>query len=406
MEIGISGLAVGQSSGLGRLNRTFILALAGAAPSWTLHVYLREHGDVARLAEEAGERSSELPANIHLYFPPAGWRNRLLLEEFAIPRQFGRLRLDAYLGCDFTLPLRPVAKRELVVVPDLIPYTRPATVGWRARWLYRRGLKRSIRRGAVLLCISERTQSALNSVFPNLHCETHVVRPALSPRLIDLASRMRELDRPLQVHGSRHKAVAPGPFLLYVGANGPRKNVPLLVSLHRRLVLEGDYSGSLILAGGDGRFHTAPVRQGLALETGPPLEPRIAENTPAVYDLGVVEDTDLSRLYWHADLLVNLSVEEGFGYPVLEALVHGTPAFVTADSTMARIAPGGVTGSTLEPETCYRRLAATLNALPVLRREAAALPVEEYSLARLGRDLRDLAAGEQLAATLLETGTE
>jgi glycosyltransferase involved in cell wall biosynthesis len=403
VEVGISGLAIGHVSGLGRLNRTIILALAGAAPNWQLHVYLREPEQLKYLAREAGARESELPPNIAPHYPGAGWINRFLLEEYDLPRRLGRLRLDAYLGCEFTLPPRAVARRELVVIPDLLPFTRPRTLGWRARLLYRRGLRRSVKRQATLLCISNNTLAALNSIFPHHRCETQVLRPALSPRLFDLASRSREIDRPLQVRGSLHTTAAPGPFLLYVGADGRRKNVSLLVNLHRRLVLEGAYRGSLVLAGGAGRYHTAPANAGLAYGVAQPVRQNPVERTPAVYDLGLVSDADLSQLYAHADLLVNLSAEEGFGYPVLESLAHGTPALVTENSTMASITEGGVVETPLEPETCYQRLVSALGSLSLLRREAAAVPVADYSLESMGRELRRAIVGELQLADVLET---
>jgi len=403
VDVGISGLAISHISGLGRLNRTIILALAYAAPTWRLHVYLREPEQLKYLAKEAGARESDLPGNITPHYPSNGWVNRFLLEEYDLPRRLGRLPLDAYLGCDFTLPPRAVARRELVVVPDLLPFTRPRTVSWRARLLYRRGLRRSIRRQATLLCISNRTLAALNSVFPHHHCATRVLWPALSPRLIDLASRSQVVDRPLQARGSLHAAIAPGPYLLYVGADGPRKNLRLLVSLHRRLVLDGAYKGSLVVAGGNGRFHTAVERNGLAYDVVQPVRRSAPERLPAVYDLGLVSDADLSQLYAHADLLVNLSAEEGFGYPVLEALAHGTPALVTENSTMASIADCGVVGTALDPEVCYQRLVSMLGSLQLLRREAAAVPIAEYSLDRLGRELREAIIGEPQLAEPVET---
>jgi len=403
VEVGISGLAVAHVSGLGRLNRTIILALASAAPLWQLHVYLREPDQLKYLAKEAGARESDLPPNIVPHYPGTGWVNRFLLEEHDLPRRLGRLRLDAYLGCDFTLPPRAVARRELVVIPDLLPFTRPRTLGWRARLLYRRGLHRSIKRRAILLCISHHTLTALNSVFPDHRCAAQVLQPALSPRLIDLASRSREVDRPLQVRGTSHSTISPGPFLLYVGADGPRKNLSLLANLHRRLVLEGAYHGSLILAGGSGRYHTAPANSGLAYNVVHPVRPRVPDKTPAIYDLGLVSDVDLSQLYAHADLLVNLSMEEGFGYPVLEALAHGTPALVTENSTMAGIASGGVVSTALDPETSYQHLVSALGSLSLLRREAAAVPISHYSLERLGKELRQAIMGEPQLADARET---
>lgn len=394
MRVGISGLAVSNPAGLGRLSRTYLLALAKAAPEWELHVYFRAHSDQELLADECRHAHRGEFHNIVPYFPPISGINRLLLEEWDLPRQLSSLQLDAYLGCDFTLPPRSLATREAVVLPDMLPFTKPATVGWRARFLYRRGILRCLRRRATALCISQHTLSAFKSLFPSFAGNTAVAYPALSPRLIHLAVRSRAADVPLQVRGSLHSVSSPGPYILAVGVSGPRKNTSLLVALHRRLVLDGQYSGSLILAGGDGRCHTAPNERQLALEAAQPLPRRRGSTTPYVYDLGHVSDHDLSQLYRDADLLANLSSEEGFGYPVLEALAHGTPAFITADSSMTEIASEGIAATSLEPDECFARLVSTIGALPLLRREAVRLNLERYSIERLGASLKAALLGK------------
>ena len=78
---------------------------------------------------------------------------------------------------------------------------------------------------------------------------TTVIHPALSPRLLELAEASAVHDRPLQVRGTRATVTDPGAYLLYVGDCGPRKNVPLLVSVYRNMVEQGLYGGSLVLVG-------------------------------------------------------------------------------------------------------------------------------------------------------------
>lgn len=391
---------MGHPTGLGRLSRTYLLALARSAPDWELHIYFRNRGQLEDLAGECPsgdgfDLETQVSAGkIIPYFPPINGLNRLVLEELDLPRQFGRLELDAYLGCDFTLPPRSLATRELVILPDMLPFTQPKTVSWRARLLYRRGIKRSVQRRASLLCISQHTRDALRSTFSNHRCPVHVIHPALSPRLLQLAHGSRTSDVPLQVHGELHSVNSPGPYLLSVGVAGPRKNTALLVNVYRSLVLSGEFNGSLILAGGDGQCHSAPETRTLALETAQPSPRNHASPPPAVYDLGRVSDRDLSQLYRDADLLVNLSTEEGFGYPVLEALAHGTPALVTAGSSMTEIATGGIATTSLNARECTGKLLSALGALPLLRQEASKLPLDYYSIDRLGRELKSVIADD------------
>lgn len=396
MRVGISGLAVENASGLGRLSRIYLLALASARPDWELHVYFRSPRALQSLRAECDQQSADIVDYFIPHYASAAGLNRIVLEEWDLPRRFTRLKLDAYLGCDFTLPPKPLAELEAVILPDLIPFTNPSTVSWRARWLYRRGVRRSLCRRAHFLCISRHTLATLQQLFPEQSTAATVVYPALSPRLWQLAQLQHSSDHPLQVQGSLRMLVDPGRFILAVGVSGARKNTALLVRVYRNVVQSGEYRGSLILVGGDGNFHTAPQSDKFALQpAGAPAHRR--EHSAEIHDIGRISDYDLSQLYAAADLLVNLSTEEGFGFPVLEALAHGTPALVTAGSSMTEIALRGIATTPLGFEECNSRLVSTINALPLLRQESASLPVEQYSIQRLGRELAAVLAKQTSA---------
>jgi glycosyltransferase involved in cell wall biosynthesis len=398
MRVGISGLALGNPTGLGRLSRTYILALAQAAPDWELHAYLRRRADLDALREECGQRELACIERLHVHLPRGLARaavpgcQRLVQEHRDLPAQFLPLHLDAYLGCDFTLPQLAVAPHELVLIPDLLPFTHPATVAWRARWLYRSGIRRSLRRQAALLCISQHTAQQLSRLFPSAAANLRVVYPALSPRLLHLAQQTPHGDYAPQVLGSLNHLRNPGRYILAVGTLGPRKNTALLVELYRQLVLAGRYRGSLVLVGGDGSHHSQPPGQLLALQHAG-VQPPAPSRTAEIYDLGRVSDFDLSQLYRGADLLVNLSVEEGFGFPVLEALAHGTPALVTAGGSMAEISALGSAATSLDEATCREALASALKAVPILRREAMAFDISRFTIERLGAELRQIIEG-------------
>ncbi|MCC7478305.1 glycosyltransferase family 4 protein [bacterium] len=396
MRVGMSGFAVGNSAGLGRASRTYILGLLHARPDWDFHLYLRSPEHLQMLKEEAGTQLKPLLERLNLHYPSAlmGSLNRVLQENFDLPRRLRRVRPDVYLGLDFTLPPAPVCEKEAAVIYDLLPITRPETVSWRARLLYSKAIRRAVERQARLVCISDFTRRQLEENFPGRELDTQVVRLALSPHVWSNAISAAEQDHVLQVRGSQAVLCDPGRYLLYVGACGPRKNLDLLTESFRRLVESGQYNGSLVLAGGDGRYHTrASTRLGaqsqMALQAvGAQMQQGDEQpGKPEIHDLGFVNDFDLSQLYRNADLLVSFSLEEGFGYPVLEALAHGTPALVTQGSAMAEISSRGIVQTGLEPQQCVASLAAALAALPQLRQELRANPEDFNQFERLGREL-------------------
>ena len=58
--------------------------------------------------------------------------------------------------------------------------------------------------------------------------------------------------------------------------------------------------------------------------------------------VGMVSDAELCRLYSSARCLIYPSLYEGFGFPVLDALLHGTPVICSGNSSMLEFAGEGV----------------------------------------------------------------
>ena len=156
-------------------------------------------------------------------------------------------------------------------------------------------------------------------------CDSAAVRDELVRR--DLVRPERLSVVPLPVHpdfspGPRESADAEvrrllgprgadAPELLHVGANVPRKNLPLLLRLFAEL--RARIPGArLVRVGGalDGE------QQALAAELG------IAD---AVVELPFLGRPVLAALYRRAAALLLPSEREGFGWPVLEAMACGTP---------------------------------------------------------------------------------
>ena len=113
----------------------------------------------------------------------------------------------------------------------------------------------------------------------------------------------------------------PERFLLWVGTMEPRKN------LHRLV-------------------------EAMAMLDGPPLavvgppgwnldgEDVLAPLGDRVHRLGLVDEMELSALYRGASAFVYPSLAEGFGLPVLEAMIHGTPVITSAGTATEEVAGG------------------------------------------------------------------
>ena len=113
----------------------------------------------------------------------------------------------------------------------------------------------------------------------------------------------------------------PERFVLWVGTLEPRKNLKRLVDA-------------------------------MAMVDGPPLavvgpsgwnidgEDLLAPLGERVHRLGLVDEMQLSALYRCATAFVYPSLVEGFGLPVIEAMVHGTPVITSAGTATEEVAGG------------------------------------------------------------------
>ena len=104
------------------------------------------------------------------------------------------------------------------------------------------------------------------------------------------------------------------PFVLALGRMEARKGLDALVEAFASV----DPSVELVLAGPDGG--AAP------------------EPSPRVRVLGPVPDEERRRLLHSASVLAYPSLEEGFGFPVLEAFAAGTPVVTTTAGALPEVA--------------------------------------------------------------------
>jgi glycosyltransferase involved in cell wall biosynthesis len=213
---------------------------------------------------------------------------------------------------------------SIVTVHDVIPYLclagklegfRPSRAG---RWVMQRILAR-LERADCIVCVSNRTRTDLLQLLkldPSRvrTIQNAVFQPMGTTSVEACAALREEYDLPLDA-----------PFVLHVGQNFYKNRKTVLEIFARiaavrddvRLVLVGSLSQDLV---------ALTDRLGL---------------TSRIHVLRYVASDRMAALYTTATLLLFPSLYEGFGYPVLEAQLCGTPVVCSDAGSLAEVAGAG-----------------------------------------------------------------
>jgi glycosyltransferase involved in cell wall biosynthesis len=224
----------------------------------------------------------------------------------------------------------PVRSRVplVVTIHDLAVLRHPETFN---RWTrtYSRGvLPRVVRSASRLIAVSEFTKRELLELLDAPEEKVRVVPNAVGPQF------------------SSEGEAAPGDYVLAVSTLEPRKNLPRLVEAYHRAGLN---SLPLLVAG-------APGWGGVRVDGD------------GVRSLGEVGDDELARLYRGARAVAYVSLYEGFGLPVLEAMACGASVVAARAGALEEVAGGAaVLVDPLDPDAIAAGLAEAIDRREELR---------------------------------------
>lgn len=185
-----------------------------------------------------------------------------------------------------------LAKRQIVTIHDLFPITNPEWFSRPYALLHRRLLRHHLRHAAAIAVVSEPVRQQV---------------AALAADGIDVFLAPNAPTAALQQGDGRLLAEhhVPDQFYLAVGNLEPRKNLRRLVAAYSMLDPGVRGQVPLLIVGGE----AAAFRS----------VPELADPVPGVRLLGRVSDSLLAALYSRASAFVSVSLDEGFGIPVIEA---------------------------------------------------------------------------------------
>lgn len=243
--------------------------------------------------------------------------NLRLRQLTVIPKKLNRLRPDVVLETAHFGPFRldPNIKR-VTMIHDVTPITHPDFHPYSSVLAHKFFLKGILKKADRVITNSKSTTSDVNRLFPFTKGKTVSIPLAAAMK----ARSSQDI--------SKDSIKLPPKYLLHVGTIEPRKNLELLV---KAFELMEDDNLHLVLAGKVGWKASSTLK---AIIDSPKKD--------KIHQLGRVSENLLRRLYKGASIFVYPSHYEGFGLPILEAMLEGTPVVCSSNSSLSEVGGNAV----------------------------------------------------------------
>lgn len=251
---------------------------------------------------------------------------RLFTEQFIMKRIIRKYKPDIIHFTDSFGVALSIDRRIKVVLTlhDLIPLTQfREFMGPIDFFIYKRSLEYSIARADKIVCISEYTKKDLVKKFPNLsNDKIQIVKNG-----VDFKEEYRTAD-----FSSISNAYGiEGKFILYMGGFGVRKNLISLIKAFNAFKYKNEYQ--LIIPGKIS--DKKEIKKNHSLITGLIKDLGLGKK---IILPGYVSDREKFILMKNARIFAYISLYEGFGLPVLEALSMNALVVTSKDSAMLDVA--------------------------------------------------------------------
>jgi glycosyltransferase involved in cell wall biosynthesis len=366
MKIGIDYTsAATQGAGIGRYTRELMRALLAlpADNSYSFFYASRRRIDESKI-RSLKSKTHRLP--LHDKWLMRVW-HRLRIP---IPVELIVGKVDLFHSPDFTLPPTLPGVPTLLTVHDLSFIRDPDSAWPSLRAFLNKAVPRSVQRATHVLADSQATKDDLIELFATPAEKITVLYSGVELRFAPVRDQA-EIDRVCA------KYQLPRPFILSLGTLQPRKNYERLIEAFASIVSSVPHH--LVITGGKGWMYETIFGQ--VKRSG--LEGR-------VHFPGFVDDADLPALYSAADLFAYVSLYEGFGLPLLEAMACGTPVIGSNTSSLLEVI--GEAGLQVDPSNVGNITHAVQQMIeqPELRTRSIGLGLERAKLFTWDKAAREL----------------
>lgn len=238
--------------------------------------------------------------------------------EWVVPRALRRQKIDVFFSPDSMCSLRSKIP-TVMTCHDLVPLHFPEQVARRHRHYLLRNLPKWLHRAEQVLTVSKFVRDDIVETcqvpFEKITAVYNGCRDGFSPLTT------------MEIQAVRKEYAGDCPYFFYAGAIHPRKNVPRMIRAFELFKRNSKAPVKLLLAG---RFawQTGAVRT--ILEE--------SEYRDDIVFLQYVGEDELPRLTAAALASVYVSISEGFGLPLVEAMACDVPVLTSNTSCLPEVA--------------------------------------------------------------------
>jgi len=228
--------------------------------------------------------------------------------------------IETVCGREFDLVHSPHAllipvrrSRRIVSIHDLFFFKQPGMTTGEVRRDYASLVADHARRADGILCPSEHTAGEVERLL-----KVPRERICVTPYGVDPAYRIEPSSA--EVEAVLTRLQVPRGSILYVGSDEPRKNIDGLIKAYQALAERRREAPPLVLVGPDAGRSTGRA------------------GGPRIVSTGYLPTHEIRALMSASACLVLVSLEEGFGFTVVEAMSAGLPVVCSRGSSLSEIA--------------------------------------------------------------------
>lgn len=307
MRVGIDAHAIGTGAGGNETYmRELLYGLRDHVPELDVIAYL--HRDVDQ-SLTAGIRTYRLRSHSSIL--------RLLFE---LPLAARRTKADL-VHVQYNMPFSRHCP-YVVSVHDVVWKRYPEMLRAADRYRLATLVPLALRRAARVFVLTQAMADEISDVYKIKQSKFDIVQPGVPPAFnADYG--------PIALDLTRKQYKLPENYILYVGALQPRKNLAHLAEAFARISARG-YPHKLVITGKKAWLYGETLEKIEALNLGDKL-----------MFTGFVPQHDLPKIMAAASVFAYISLYEGFGLPVAEAMACGVPVLISNDRAIAEVAGGG-----------------------------------------------------------------